>query len=61
VTATRCCAGKRRHRTWISAVAAAIRLSRQNIPLRVYRCPRGGWHLTSQTNDQYEARRREVS
>lgn len=39
--------GKRRHPTQIAAIAAALRLSRFNRPLRVYQCPDcGGWHLT---------------
>ena len=39
--------GKRRHPTETSAIAAAIRLSRFNRPLRVYHCPAcGHWHLT---------------
>lgn len=44
---SRGCNGKRRHATWESAVAAAIRLSRANRPLRVYQCDRcGDFHLT---------------
>lgn len=43
------CPGKRRHTSERSAIAAAIRLSRGNRPLRVYRCPLcKGWHLTKQ-------------
>lgn len=43
------CPGKRRHTSQRAAIAAAIRLSRNNVPLRVYRCPFcHGWHLTKQ-------------
>lgn len=41
------CKGKRRHRTEQAAIAAAIRLSHFNRPLRVYHCPVcSGFHLT---------------
>lgn len=39
--------GKRVHTEELSAIGAAIRLSRQNVPLRVYWCTKcKGYHLT---------------
>lgn len=49
MSATKCrCKGKRSHHSLESAIAAAVRLSRNNVPLRPYRCPTasGVWHLT---------------
>ena len=40
--------GKRTHRNKTAAIAAAIRLSRNNVPLRTYYCHKcRGHHLTS--------------
>lgn len=52
-----CPSKKRQHRSYGSAVGAALRRSREAGQLRVYRCPIcRHWHLTSQKNPPWKKR-----
>jgi hypothetical protein len=51
-----CPVQEKRMRTYEGAIAAAIRLSRHNVPLRIYPCPDcGTWHVTKRSS--YQERR----
>jgi len=54
------CRGKRKYRSFLHAVGAAIGNSKIfGKPMRPYRCPHkpGVWHLTTTTAQEYERRR----